>query len=190
MRVLLVDPPPELMAERQRLGHDRRDEVWDGVLHVPPQPTTFHQRLEGRLIEALGPRARARGLEVLPEPNLLDPVRGFDDFKVADLVVVDPAHTTARGVEGAAAVVVELLSPRDESRDKFAFYARRAVGEIWLIEPITRAVELYVLRDASSYFIVLPDRAGRVHSPALDVELATTPGPKLCVSWPGGAIEL
>lgn len=150
----------------------------------------FHQRLEGRLIEVLGPLSRARGLEVVPEPNFIDPAKGFDNFRVPDLVVVDPANTTHRGVEGAAALVVELLSPNDESRAKFPFYAARGVGEIWLIEPIKRVVELYVLRDATSYFIVLPDREGRVRSPLFDMELRTVEGPKLRMAWADGSIEL
>ncbi|MBA3394721.1 MAG: Uma2 family endonuclease [Deltaproteobacteria bacterium] len=189
MRVVLVDPPPEFLQERERLGIDRRDEVWDGVLHVPPQPTMTHQRLAARLIETLGPLARARQLEVVPEPNLLDPTRGFKQFRVPDLVVVAPAATSERGVEGAAELVVELLSPNDESRDKFSFYASRGVKEIWLIEPTTRIVELYLLRGAT-YFTTLPDRDGILRSGLFDLELRVVEGPKLRLAWQGGSVEV
>lgn len=189
MRVMMICPPHEWLEERRRLGHDKRDEVWDGVLHVPPQPTMIHQRLEGRLIEVLGPLARARGFEVVPEPNLLDPIKGFEQFRVPDVVVVDPNHTSRRGVEGAAEIVVELLSPHDESREKFPFYAERGVREIWLIDPDTRAIELYVLR-GTTYFAIVPDRQGLMHAPALDLEFRVVAGPKLRISWASGSVEI
>ena len=40
--VVLGDPPPalaSLIAERQRLGLDRRDEIWEGDYHVVPGPS-------------------------------------------------------------------------------------------------------------------------------------------------------
>lgn len=188
MRVVMVAPPPEFLEERRRRGLDRRDEVWDGVLHVPAQPTMFHQRLEGRMIEVLGPIARARGLEVVPEPGYLDPRRGWDNYRVPDVVVVDPTHTTKRGVEGPAELVVEILSPGDESRDKLEFYAARGVKEIWLIEPETRELELYVLR-GTAYFAVIADR-GVLRSQGFGLELQTIAGPKLRITWADGHVEL
>jgi hypothetical protein len=42
MRTLLPDPPPAeleaLLERRTKLGQDRKDEVWEGVLHLVPAP--------------------------------------------------------------------------------------------------------------------------------------------------------
>ena len=46
MTMVLADPDPDWLAERSSRGIDRWDEVWDGVLHVPPTPSTFHQFFE------------------------------------------------------------------------------------------------------------------------------------------------
>lgn len=54
-------------------------------------------------------------------------------------------QVSERGYEGAE-VVIEVLSPNDESRDKFPFFATKDVREVWLVEPKTRAIELYELR--------------------------------------------
>lgn len=189
MRTLLVAPDPAWLAERRRLGHDRRDEVWDGVLHVPPDPTTDHQRLESRLIEVLGPLARRRGLEAIAELSILDPADHNRNYRTPDVLVVDPQLLIRRGTEGPVELVIEILSNGDESRDKLPFYAARGVKEVWLADPDTREVELYVLRGAT-YFAILPDRSGLLRSPAMDLELSVASGPKLRLSWLDGSAEI
>jgi len=82
-----------------------------------------------------------------------------------------------------------VLSPNDESRDKFDFYAERGVGEIWIVDPQMREVEVYVLR-GHKYFVSLPDANRRVHAPALDLQLTVVAGPKLRLTWVGGSAEL
>jgi hypothetical protein len=47
--VVLGDPPPALTsmsAERQRLGLDQHDEVWDGDHHMAPMGSFNHGRVE------------------------------------------------------------------------------------------------------------------------------------------------
>jgi len=36
----MLEAPEELLAERRRKGHDRFDEVWEGVLHMLPPPSS------------------------------------------------------------------------------------------------------------------------------------------------------
>ena len=37
MRAVLLEVPEAMLDERRRLGHDGRDEMWDGVLHMVPR---------------------------------------------------------------------------------------------------------------------------------------------------------
>ena len=53
-----------------------------------------------------------------------------------------PEHVSERGLESAE-LVIEMLSPHDEARAKFAFYAHASVREIWLIHPLTRIHEIH-----------------------------------------------
>lgn len=171
---------PSILAERRRSDEDRRDEVWEGVLHMAPQPTNEHQGIGTRLVRILGPFADNRGWEIRYETGLYDPTAGDSNYRVPDVMLYERQHESVRGVDGRAELVVEILSPHDESRAKLPFYAKHGVQEVWLIEPSTRVIEVYTLR-GGTYFAVAAD-AGIVRSPLLAIELATVDGPKLRVN--------
>ena len=180
MHAVLLDPPAWFVDRRREMGGDRWDEVWEGVLHMVPPPTFSHQHLNTKLAVVLTPIAEARGWMVSCETGLFDPERGETDYRQPDLVVVDPIHTSERGLEGRAEVVIEILSPNDESRAKLGFYAKHAVQEVWLVEPNTRTIEIFTLRGAA-YFGVASERDGSVRSTILGLQCATVEGPKLQV---------
>ena len=189
MRALIVAPEPWWLDERRQSGADRWDEVWDGVLHVPPAPTTHHQRIESLLLRVLAPLAEARGLEAFTQLAILDPRHHDHNYRIPDVVVTEPHALLSAGTEGPVALAIEILSPRDESRDKFAFYAARGVAELWLVDPDTRAFEVFTLR-GGAYFAILPDETGAVRAPALGLTLSLTDGPKLRLTWANGSAEI
>jgi Uma2 family endonuclease len=147
MRTLLPDPPPpafeELLERRRHRGLDRRDEVWQGVLHMNPVPHSRHAQLQAHLLELLGPLARARGLVALGEFNVGDQ----DDYRIPD------AGLAQRG-PGAlwnptAALVVEILSPNDDSWNKLPFYAAHAVDEVVIVDSDKRSVTWFARAGAT-----------------------------------------
>jgi Uma2 family endonuclease len=126
-----------LIEARQRLGQDRFDEVWDGVYVVAPDPTGEHAELAAQLAVLLHPRARSRGSVVTAAFNLGAP----RDFRVPDLGV---HRERPRGVwRPSAALVVEVLSPRDRAYEKFGFYAAHRVQEIVIVRPVELAIEIW-----------------------------------------------
>ncbi len=144
--VVLGPPPPELEAlleRRRRAGVDRLDEVWEGVLHMVPGPSIEHADIAQQLAELLGPLARAAGLRpTLSEFNL---GKSEHDFRVPDGGLHRPGAT---GVwHSTAAMVVEITSPDDESRQKLSFYAAHGVDEALLVDPAERTVTWLALRD-------------------------------------------
>lgn len=177
----MQEVPEHWLEERRRLGHDRRDEVWDGVLHMVPQPGTSHQGLAAALIFRLTPLATARGYRVLPETSLFG-VRGEKNYRVPDIALVDPNDVTERGIEEHAELVIEILSPNDESREKLPFYATCGVREVWLIEPKTRFFEIRALDDDYA--------AIRTESAVLGVKLSVVTGPLLRLDWGDGSAEI
>lgn len=38
MRAVWIGVPDRFLEERHRLGHDKQDELWEGVLHMVPPP--------------------------------------------------------------------------------------------------------------------------------------------------------
>lgn len=184
---MMVDP--EWLADRRRRGVDRLDEVWDGVLHVPPEPTSDHQRFESALEYVLRPIAIGRGFEIFHQLSILEPRNHDRNYRTPDILVVDRKHVIRRGTEGPVELAIEILSPDDESRDKLPFYAARGVKELWIVDPDTRTAEVYLLR-GKTYVAVLAGREGTTCAPALDLELATIAGPKLRLTWAGGSAEI
>ncbi len=144
MRTLVSDPPPaefeQLLKRRRRLGLDRRDEVWNGVLHMNPAPRGRHGDIMGQLAELLGPPARQAGLfPLVADFNLGDP----DDYRVPD----GGLHHERRDLTyyPSAAVAVEILSPDDETPEKIPFYAEHHVDELLIVDPAKRTVDWLAL---------------------------------------------
>lgn len=140
--VVLGERPAELealLARRRALGLDGHDEVWEGVYHVAPHAHSDHGIVEAELGAALGARAKARGLRPSGAFNLGTP----EDYRVPDLGFHEgrPGSTYV----GTVAVVVEVLSPDDETWAKFGFYAARGVRELLVADPAERTVRCWRL---------------------------------------------
>lgn len=124
-----------LLDSRRRSGIDRMDEVWDGVLHMVPAPDYDHGRIEAYLHEVIGPLARAAGLEMIGQSNL-----GVSehDFRVPDSAL-HPRGTSGVWHE-TAPLVIEIVSPNDETWLKLPFYAAHGVQEVLILDPREHAV--------------------------------------------------
>jgi Uma2 family endonuclease len=154
--------------------------MWEGVLHVVPPPKGPHQVLEADLLIALASPAKASGLVGSPETGVFRP--GTEppnwDYRVPDLVYSPPEHRSERGVEGVAALVVEIRSTGDESYEKLSFYFSVGVREVLIIDRDTLAIE--VVRDGQA---VAGEADGAVRLESLDVTLQTIEGPGVVVIW-------
>jgi Uma2 family endonuclease len=153
MATLVLDPHApglETLLESRRVsGLDRLDEVWEGTLHMVPAPTFEHAQISQQLAEILGPLARGAGLvAAMGEFNLGDSI---DDFRVPDGGLHRP------GAAGTwlhtAALVVEIVSPGDESWQKLPFYAARGVDEVLILDPEKRTVDWLGLTDGEYHAI-------------------------------------
>ncbi len=141
--VVLGERPRQLeewLARRRELGQDRFDEVWEGEYHVAPAPHPRHGYLEAQLVRRLGERADAAGLVGTGAFNLGEP----DDYRVPDHGYHHELPTAT--YVPTAAVVVEVVSPDDETYEKFGFYAAHGVDELVIVEPQVRRVRLWQLR--------------------------------------------
>jgi Uma2 family endonuclease len=189
MRALLLEPDPKWLEERRRLGHDRFDEVWDGVLHVVPSPTATHQRFERALERVLTPLIEPLGLEIFHNFDLLDREAPESNYRQPDLSIVSPSDVRERGIDGYAELVVEIRSPNDESYEKLPFYEKCKIPEYWIVHPETRAFEVFVLQ-RGTYVVVRPDKDDTVAAPRFDLKLRVVDGPKLRIEWVGGNAEI
>jgi len=189
MRGVTLEAPDSLLEERRRTGADLFDEVWEGVLHMVPPPSSWHQRFGKRLLFVLGPIAEGRALESSYETGVYRPSPGPLDYRTPDLVFARPEQYSDRGVEGRADLVVEILSRHDETPEKLPFYAAVGVLEVLVVDPVTRAVELHVNREGAMQALV-PDADGSVASHVLGATFRRVEGPKLRISWVTGLAEI
>lgn len=187
MRALYLEVPDAILEDRRRRGADRHDEVWDGVVHMVPQPSPAHNSFQLGLRDALLPIARRHGLQVFTEAALYDPVTGEANYRVPDLSFARADQISRRGLEGAE-LVIEVLSPNDESWEKLPMFARAAVREVWIVHPETRALDVLILADAS--YSPVPPRDGAIRSIVLDVDLELTAGPRLRIRAGATVVEL
>jgi Uma2 family endonuclease len=146
MPTVVLDPPPveidALVERRHRLGLDRNDEVWEGVLHMNPAPHGRHHHILQQLAVMLNSPARAAGLL----PAMGDFNLGVkDDYRVPDGAIHRPGPDQM--YYPTVALVVEIVSPGDESWEKLPFYAAHEVDEVLLIDPATHKVDWLALAD-------------------------------------------
>jgi Uma2 family endonuclease len=127
-----------------------RHEIIDGVHYVTPSPVPRHQQLLGRLHLAIGgflEEHQALG-QVFLSP--LDTVMSPWDVVEPDLLFVAADQLdilTEPNIQGAPALVVEILSPSTRRRDmgiKRELFDRAGVREYWLVDP--KALEVTVYR--------------------------------------------
>jgi Uma2 family endonuclease len=146
MRTIIPDPPPPevaaLLEKRRAAGLDRFDEVWEGVYRMMPAPGAAHRRIDRQLAELLRPLADAAGLISDGEFNL----GRVDDYRIPNRGLYPPEDE--RDWQETASLVVEIMSPGDETREKLPFYAARQVNEVLIVDPERRTVEWLALAGA------------------------------------------
>jgi len=200
MRAVIADLPKHWLKERMNSEIGQWDEMWNGVLHMPPMPNRMHQLFAFRLQSYLWEHwAKPCGSQVNQEVNLTTPedeAQWTHNYRIPDLVLLTPDRFGIEKNEymaGAPLVVVEVKSPNDETYDKFPFYAALGVPEVWVFDRTTRVPELYTLGAAAAYEPVPAGPDGWIASPATGVEFRPTGTGKVTaqmVGDPASATEL
>lgn len=139
MPTLVLDPPPSefsaLLERRRKLGQDALDEVWHGVLHMNPAPHSRHADIQNQLAVLLDPLARSAGLR--PRVGIFN-LGAPNDYRVPDGGLLRPGDDAV--YLPTAALVIEIVSPGDESWEKLGFYAAHGVDEVLILDPEERHV--------------------------------------------------
>lgn len=122
-------------------------ELIDGEIVVSPSPVPQHQIIVGNLYHLLRNIISEGILLISPIDLRLDE----DNVVQPDIVWLSPKGRCVvreKWLEGAPALIVEVLSPgtaRRDRGDKFDLYERHGVGEYWLVDPDGQYVEVYTL---------------------------------------------
>ena len=131
---------------------DERWELLRGELTMVPGPTFAHQKIAGRLFLFLNAFVEEKGLgDVVFAP--FDVVLSRNNVLQPDLLFVSTEQQsiiTEANIQGAPALVVEVISPSTASKDrelKRRIYAEHGVSEYWLVDPDARTISVLSLQD-------------------------------------------
>jgi len=170
MRTLLPDPPPaefqQLLDQRRQWGADVHDEVWEGVLHMAPAPHGRHANVQLQVLRQLAAAADQTQLIALAEFDLGQP----DDCRVPDGGLQRPGPDLL--YYPTAALVLEVISPGDQTPEKIGFYAAHQVDELLIVDPEAHTITWLARHDdqyrplAHSHLIELAARELVINWPA------------------------
>ena len=135
-----------------------RYELYSGVPVALASPSDAHQDISGEIYFQLKSYLRGKQCKAYYAPF---DVRLFEedgespedvDFVLQpDLMVVcDKNKVDRHGIHGAPDLVVEVLSPATVRYDKIiklSLYQRAGVPEYWIVDPVSRSVSVYTLKN-------------------------------------------
>lgn len=157
-----LPPRRATYADLEAVPANQVAELIDGTLYVMPRPAFPHTSASSALGgELYGPFQRGRsgpgGWRILDEPELHFPhptVPGEFEALVPDLagwrIERMPAVLRVAAFTIVPDWICEVLSPSTEEHDrgvKMPVYAREGVRHAWLVDPISRVLEVYTLDD-------------------------------------------
>ena len=129
----------------------KRHELIDGEHYVTPSPNLKHQGVSTNLTALIWTYLRQNPIgKVYAAP--LDVVFSHFDVVEPDLLYVSEARRgvlTAKNIQGAPDLVVEIGSPSTRRRDeklKHQLYERFDVTEYWVVDPDIDVVRVYRLQ--------------------------------------------
>jgi Uma2 family endonuclease len=153
MPTVVLDPGliEQILEQRRARGNRTRDEVWDGVPYIMPEPGNEHEQIAlffgtvFNLAFGLGTRNVVQGTA-----NISDRVEDWtENYRNPDMAYFSAGCAAVdHGAFwfGGPDFLLEIVSPDDMSRDKLPFYASVGTREVLILDRDPWQLELYQLR--------------------------------------------
>ena len=138
-------------------GQERMELISGSPVMMAP-PSRVHQKISIALARQLSNYLDGKRCEVYAAPFAVrlfeenrDRPMDADTMVAPDITVVcDPAKLDDIGCRGAPDLVMESLSPSTQRHDrltKFNLYQQAGVREYWIVDPVSRSVQVFLLED-------------------------------------------
>jgi len=196
MAILVLDPTHEAIVRKLWPGLDDESttEVWEGMTVVAPIPNDEHQDIASGLNTVFYLVVQDTSLGVTrPGVNLSDRTPEWrTNYRNPDVVVfLDGSSAVNYGSHwvGGPDFVVEIVSPGEKPKAKFAFYESVGTREVLVVHRDPWKLELFAL-DGESLRLVESSElttASVCPSAALGLTFRLTPGrprPRIAVTHP------
>lgn len=131
------------------LPEGQRAELIDGHIYDMAPPVRIHQHLVMNLSARIHDFIRAKNGSCLVYPAPFAVLLNQDDRNYVEpdiSVICDQSKLDDRGCNGAPDWIIEIISPSTQQMDygiKLFKYRTAGVREYWIINPITRTVNVY-----------------------------------------------
>ncbi len=155
---------------------ERVELILGKIFKMSPAPNSRHQRLSMNISGQIWEYLKGSPCQVFPAPfDVRIPRKSKDDKDIITVVqpdicvVCDKSKIDTRGCLGAPDIVVEILSPSNntvELNNKFDIYEESGVQEYWIVSPQDNTFILNTLTDGK-YITSRPMAAGKVFTSAV-----------------------
>ena len=167
-----------MLKEKTRMTYDdylalpdeKRYELMEGELFMVPAPDFYHQIVSGNIQFYLMDFVKKRNLGVVVDAPV-DVVMSPEDVLQPDILFISRENRhiiTKKNVSGAPDLVIEILSPSTQERDKLVkrdIYSKYGVKEYWIVDPVGKNIE--VMTSGSKGY--------KLHAIFLNDEVLTSP---------------
>lgn len=146
------------LADALNWDESERIELIYGVPHLMSPPVRVHQEILTALVLQIGTYLKGKKCRLYPAPFGVrlfeqdgDSPNRVDTMVEPDIsVVCDSDKLDEIGCKGAPDLIIEILSPSTQRHDrvtKFNLYQEAGVREYWIVDPMSRTVQVYVLEN-------------------------------------------
>lgn len=146
------------LADALNWDESERIELIYGVPYLMSPPVRVHQEILTALVLQIGTYLKGKKCRLYPAPFGVrlfeqdgDSPNRVDTMVEPDIsVVCDSDKLDEIGCKGAPDLIIEILSPSTQRHDrvtKFNLYQEAGVREYWIVDPMSRTVQVYVLEN-------------------------------------------
>jgi Uma2 family endonuclease len=133
-------------------------EYIDGIVYMSPSPSTKHQRISRKLLIKLDKFLDGSPCEVFHAHFDIElKNENMEGIKIVipDIsVICDKSGFTESRYIGVPSLIVEILSPSNQSHDlitKLYLYMNAGIKEYWIVNPMLHSVTVYSLNEEGMY---------------------------------------
>lgn len=131
------------------LPEGQRAELIDGQIYNMAPPSPLHQKLVMELSATIRNyiKSNSGSCEVYPAPFAVFLNQDNYNYVEPDIsIICDSSKMNDRGCNGAPDFIIEIVSPSSQRMDyltKLFKYRTAGVREYWIVNPMTRIVQVY-----------------------------------------------
>ena len=126
------------------------------VFNMSPAPGSYHQRVSRNIFKDLAVFLNKEKCEVFVAPFDVRLSNYKYDKEILTVVqpdicvICDPTKIDEKGCNGSPDLIIEILSPstkKKDVQDKFQLYEESGVKEYWIVYPLEKLVDVFLLEN-------------------------------------------